>query len=368
MKVHTWSTDEVDPGRHGEAYGARWAQQLVGATREYHDLFAAHGLAPTRVRELAEASAVDVARHAPGVAAELDGVARGSGLEPWWVAALNARTEILAVARAGATECSTAVHVPHDDGTSAGRAPRTLQTWDWNVGVGREGVVRTFRTSDGTRLAVFGEPGQAAKIGVSSRGVGVHLNILNHASDGAGGGVPVHVVARMILEQAEDLGHAVRIARSVPVSASTVLTVATAEPAAACVEISPAGVGVVTAVPGETLVHANHFLDPDLARGEAVAADSTTYRRMECLREHAGLVAIADPLERALALGAVPDAPVSVRPDPTLPRHRRSETKLTIALDVARHAVEYHPGAPADVTAEGWHRVAAPVGAAATSR
>ncbi|GAA4417118.1 C45 family autoproteolytic acyltransferase/hydolase [Georgenia halophila] len=355
MKVDTWSSGETSAVRFGEAYGARWAPQLAVATADYRDLFAAFGMPTEDWRELAETSRIAAAEHAPGVAAELDGVARGSGLEPWQVMALNARTEILAVARAGLQECSTAVYLPRD-----GSAPRTLQTWDWNVGVGDEGIARSFRTADGTGLVTVGEHGQAAKFGVSSRGVGVHLNILNHADDGAGGGVPVHVLARLILEQASDLDGAVRIAESVPVSASTVLTVVTREPAAACLEISPAGVGVVPAAPGVPLVHANHFLDPVLAAGEAVAGDSTTYARMACLTEHAELAAIPAPLDRALAFGALPDPAISVRPNPVLPPHRRPETKLTIAIDVAGAAVEYHPGAPADVTAEGWRRVAAP--------
>lgn len=350
--VHTWTSDAASPSVRGTEYGRTFASALANAVRQYLALFASYGMTGAQARYHAETSASAVAAHAPELVEEVGTLARAAGLEEWQVWALNARTEILAAARSAASECSTAVHLPPDGG-----APRTFQTWDWVPGVGDDLVAARYPTAAGIGVVTVAEAGQVAKFGVSTRGIGVHLNILNHVTDGGGGGVPVHVLARMLLERAGTLEEATAIARSVPVSASTVLTVVTAEPAAACLEISPVGVGVVRARPGTTVVHANHFLDPELAAGEAVPTDSTTWARMDCLTAHADLIALSPPVERARALGGLPQAPISVRPNPALPAYRRSETKLTLALDVAGTAVEYHPGAPADVTAEGWRRV-----------
>ncbi|MFD1716689.1 C45 family autoproteolytic acyltransferase/hydolase [Georgenia deserti] len=349
--VHTWTSDAASPSVRGTEYGRTFASALANAVRQYLALFASYGMTGAQARYHAETSASAVAAHAPELVEEVGTLARAAGLEEWQVWALNARTEILAAARSAASECSTAVHLPPDGG-----APRTFQTWDWVPGVGDDLVAARYPTAAGIGVVTVAEAGQVAKFGVSTHGVGVHLNILNHATDGGGGGVPVHVLARMLLERAETLEEAIAIARSVSVTASTVLTVVTAEPAAACLEISPAGVGVVRARSGTTLVHANHFLDPELAAGEAVPTDSTTWARMDCLTAHADLIALSPPVERARALGSLPRAPISVRPTPALPAYRRSETKLTLALDVAGTAVEYHPGAPADVTVEGWRR------------
>ena len=63
-----------------------------------------------------------------GLAREIEGIADGAGLPVEHVAALNARTEVLALAAAGGRgECSVAVVL---DGEREG--PVALQTWDWH--------------------------------------------------------------------------------------------------------------------------------------------------------------------------------------------------------------------------------------------
>jgi isopenicillin-N N-acyltransferase-like protein len=49
------------------------------------------------------------------------------------------------------------------------------------------------------------------KIGVNNHGVGVHLNILHHGADGGPIAVPVHVLARAVLDGASGLGEALAI-------------------------------------------------------------------------------------------------------------------------------------------------------------
>ncbi|WP_052763023.1 carcinine hydrolase/isopenicillin-N N-acyltransferase family protein [Jiangella alkaliphila] len=156
-------------------------------------------------------------------------------------------------------------------------------------------------------------------------------------SDGSRSGVPVHVVARRILDEATTLDEAVAVARMAPVAASSVLTVVAAQagsPRAASIELTPAGDAVVEATPGRVLAHTNHFLDPGLAAGQVLPPASTTAERLACLTEHAPLVALPDPLERALALGALPDAPITMRPRADAPPHQRWSSKATLALDV----------------------------------
>src|SRR5690606_38090594 len=115
-------------------------------------------------------------------------------------------TEILARAAVVTEECSTAVLLPSDGG-----APRTVQTWDWYSQMAHETLVRSQPAPGGARIVTFGEFGQVAKIGVSSRGLGVHFNILQHRTDGSRVGVPVHVLTRMILDRAATLGEALQL-------------------------------------------------------------------------------------------------------------------------------------------------------------
>lgn len=353
--IHTWRTDETDPHARGEAFGSRWRTEVSATLAEYEDLFAARLVPDGVVRAIAEDSRELVAEHAPEVLAEIDGVARGAHIESWQAMVLNARTEILARAAVVTEECSTGVLLPAD-----GSAPRTVQTWDWYSQMARDTVVRSQPAPDGARVAFFAEMGQVAKIGVSSRGVGVHFNILQHTTDGSRLGVPVHVVTRMILDHAGSLEEALAIVDGVPLGASTVLTVITAEPAAACVELSPAGWAAIRAVTGEPLLHTNHFLDPSLAAGETPATElSTTRDRLEFLGGHADALRRTDPLQRVLALASDEAGSVCVDPDPRRAPTDRPETKATITLDVAGAVVGFHASHPRNVSGTTWRTLAA---------
>ena len=88
------------------------------------------------------------------------------------------------------------------------------------------------------------EAGILAKVGVSTRGIAVALNILYHARDGRGElGVPVHLVLRRLLEQAASTDEAWELLRETPYSASSCVTVVDATGEGACFELSPAGCG-----------------------------------------------------------------------------------------------------------------------------
>lgn len=354
MIVHEWSAGSDGARAEGARFGAHWADRLAGACDSYLRLFAQSGVPEDIARSVAGECGTATEAHAPEIAEELRGVAEGSGLTLSDVHLLTARTEILA-RMASPGECSTIVHVPGD-----GTPPRTLQTWDWHETLSNETVVRRLRTSAGTGVVTFCEFGQPAKIGVNDRGLGVHFNILHHRSDGTGAGVPVHVLARMILDRAGTIEEAAAIAGSVPLAASSVLTVVTFDgrtAAAAAIEVSPVGVAVLPAPSGGVLAHTNHFLDAGLAAGEYSPYETTSVPRHRCLLEAADLARIAGDRERVLAFGAVPDAPISVRPRRDQPEHLRWETKLTVALDVAGAAIAFAAAAPADVAASEWRRI-----------
>lgn len=353
MIVHEWTSGTTDPHEDGRRYGQHWSPQLHAARDSYLRLFQQSGVTAEQARNVAEECRTLVEVHAPGIAEEFRGVADGSGLALTDVHLLTARTEILA-RMTPSMECSTVVFVPAD-----ATPPRTLQTWDWHETLSNETIVRRLHTGP-ARVVTFAEFGQPAKIGVNDRGLGVHFNILHHRSDGSQAGVPVHVLARMILDEAHDVAGAVAIARSVPLAASSVLTVVAFDgttPEAAAIEVTPAGVAVLHAPRGRTMAHTNHFLDAGLAAGEYSPYETTSVPRYRCLTEAGDLAAIEDDRERALAFGAIPDAPISVRARPEQPEHLRWETKLTVALDVAGGSIAFAAAAPADVVAAEWRRV-----------
>jgi isopenicillin-N N-acyltransferase-like protein len=117
------------------------------------------------------------------------------------------------------------------------------------------------------------EAGILAKVGVSTRGVAVALNILYHSSDGRGElGIPVHLVLRRLLEDAASVEDAWELLRETPYSASSCITVVDARGGGTCFELSPAGVARCEPRDG-LLAHTNHFLDDTLARDEGEQPD-----------------------------------------------------------------------------------------------
>jgi isopenicillin-N N-acyltransferase-like protein len=350
VTIPTHTSTTIDPYARGREFGARWPAEIAATFDGYAELFDAYGATAARVRSYADKALGGTAEWAPALAAEMAGIAAGAGLADWQIGAVNARTEILAALDAvGEGECSTAVVLPAD-----GAPPRTVQTWDWHPHLREVPVLWAYEPRRGRTVRTFTEFGVLGKIGVNTAGLGVHFNILRHASDSAEIGVPVHLVARRILDEATTVDEAVALARSARPSASTAITVVTAD-AAATLELCPDGVAVVA--PDGVLLHTNHFLDPALAVGERLAVERPlTIDRLAHLHDHADGLAALDVTARAeTLLSHGPDqAPVCAHPDPAAALHERWETVATISLDLEAAALVVHEGGPCQVDAATW--------------
>ncbi|MFF9814738.1 C45 family autoproteolytic acyltransferase/hydolase [Streptomyces sp. NPDC014006] len=218
----------------------------------------------------------------------------------------------------------------------------------------------TSRPSPAARTASPASPhGILAKIGVNDAGVGVLFNILGHQDDGVGA-VPVHLVARRVLGEAGSFEHALALLADAPVSASTVLTVVTADRTAS-VELSPAGSAVVHPDAEGWLVRTNHFLAPGLAAGELRGRrEPETYDRHRVLsRRVLGRAAPAGPGELLTAHGDEDGAQVCCHaPDGGEPGSRWP-TLATVALDVAGRRLALHKGGPCSAGPATWTSVTA---------
>ncbi|KTR85916.1 C45 family autoproteolytic acyltransferase/hydolase [Leucobacter chromiiresistens] len=386
MEIITATLTGVCPRERGEELGTRFGVEIREAVDGYLGFFAVRGLAEARVREIAESCFAALRAWAPNLADELEATALAADVPLWRLAALNARTEVLAVVAPDAEgECSTAVFAP------AGWAPpESIQTWDWHEHLCRVGLVVSYapdapwreaaaggaapaaaapaaapltaRASAGVgRVAMFTELGVLGKIGVNDAGLAVHFNILHHASDRGVGGVPVHAIARRVLDEATTVDEAEAIIRSARASASTVITVLArgeAEHRAACFEISSERVAAVRPDAEGWLVHTNNFLAPEQLPGEATRDASTTYTRLEHVRAQrarmAGLSIEQRAREMVGAAGAL--APVCFRPDPSEPLHEQWSTLLTVGFDLVAGELEYYPGSPVALAEHGARR------------
>jgi isopenicillin-N N-acyltransferase-like protein len=355
MTVHRFETDELDPFRRGEAIGQAFAGEIIANIEGYRNLFRAVRVDAAGLPGLGETALAHIDRWAPDLGAELHGSAKGAGIPLWQIGMLNARTEILATVKAiGEGECSTSVILPAEGGP-----PRTIQTWDWHDVSNENTLVVRYRSRGGRTVRYFTEFGILGKIGLNDAGIGVHFNILNHAHDGEGIGVPVHAVARAVLDGAGTLGDAIAIAQSAKVSASTVLTIvsyADGKADAAQVELSSGGHATLHAPEDGFLLHTNHFLDRRLAAGELSPSESSTFPRLEHLHARRALLSAVDPVDRVagLLVHQADGAPICCHPDPALSFENRWQSLITITLDLERSRLEFHEGGPCTVRRESW--------------
>lgn len=346
MKLHTFVTDTQNPQQRGRQIGERWAPQIQQTCALYLDFFSQVDIDPQRVRAIGETSLESLQTWSPNLAQELVATAEGAGLSLWQLAALNARTEILATMPADEGECSTAVFAP-----AGAEAPRTIQTWDWHDSLVPNGLLLQLQGSTGLQVKLFTEFGMLGKIGVNSAGLGLHFNILHHASDNGSAGVPVHAIARRVLEEARSVDEAISLARSARVSASTVLTVFSRQdsaPRAASIELSPQATALVLPAADGWITHTNHFLAPELVPGERTADVGTTYQRLAHVDAQRSAMDDRNITVRARTMcGETGDqAPICFHPDLSLAPKERWETLLTIGIDTADGNLLYSTGNP----------------------
>lgn len=354
MHVHL---EGSDPWQRGHDRGQQTGTEIERAWRTYAKLFevaAAAGGVELDVPALALRTVAATRAWAPELVDEMQGLADGAGMPLWVVAALNARTEILAVAAAPrAGECSTIVHT----------GARTIggQTWDWHEELADAWHVQSVR-GDALGFAGITEHGILAKIGVNEAGVAVLFNILGHVQDG-GDGVPVHLVARKVLGAAASFTEAIDILSDAPVSASTVMTIVTAD-RAACVEVSPAGVAVAPPNDEGWLLHTNHFVDPVLAAGELRGRrEPETYDRFRVLSARVREWRDPDSVDDLAALLTVhPDdgAEVCCHPPTDGPLGARWATLATVAVEPAARRLMLQSGGPCSARPWTWIPVTAP--------
>jgi isopenicillin-N N-acyltransferase-like protein len=335
----------ADPYERGREFGAAHGERVATTVAAYRRLIGPG----VDLDRWGPAVLARIAGWAPDLAEEITGIAAGAGLPPGLVAAINARTELLAAADVlaghppGRDECSVVV----DLGRAGGSAVAG-QTWDWYVELADNWLVWTIPFPDGRRVTTLTEYGVVGKIGVNARGVGVLFTMLHHRADGRGAGgapvgVPVHVVARRVLDEARDPEHAYGLCATAEVSASSSLTMV-GPTGVVCAELWPGGPDRVEPEAGQ-LLHTNHFRAARPAAGdEAVERGSTTHVRYAAL---SGLVAdragALTPADLDAALGDHGGG-VCRHPAGAAGPAAAHATLATVRLDLAAADLDVTPG------------------------
>jgi isopenicillin-N N-acyltransferase like protein len=343
----------ADPAERGEEFGARHAGEIARTVEEYWRFFRSRG--PIDPNPLGRRALERIEGFAPELAREIRGIAGGAGLPANHVAALNARTEIIAVqdraaGSSGPQECSVVVCLGE-----AGAEPVAVQTWDWYTDMAENWLEWTIPFPDGRRVVTLTEYGIVGKIGANDNGVGVLFTMLHHRDDGADVGVPVHVVARRILDTAATVDAGLAVARAASTSASTSVTLVGARragKAAVSVELWPGGPGQVGPTPEGLLVRTNHFLS-DPARHGDLSPYSTSDTRLRYAALRRGLQPYHGraTAEQVLAVMNDHTGLVCCHPDPLADPGPSHATLATVSLDLAGGGVTTYAGGPCRIQA-----------------
>jgi len=347
----TVTTTATDPHERGVELGAGQAERVGATVAAYLRLWTwldprfdiGHwgGLALASIRE-----------QAPNAADEIAGIATGAGRRVEEIAALNARTEILAgiAPTLPSTECSTVVSIaPHG---SKARPPLAVQTWDWYPQMRDGWFVWQLETAEGRRVTTLTEYGVLAKIGVNDAGLGVMLNMLHHGADEQSGppriGFPVHVLLRTLLERCSTVEGARELTRSRRFTASSAVTVVDRGGDAASLETFPEGVGEVAPEEG-LLVRTNHFVSAEGAPGcQGGLLDDNSWVRRDHLLATLGASPPDVPADVLAAMTHHLDAGPICRhaEDPDGAEYLEASTLATVALDVEHGRLAVLRGGP----------------------
>jgi isopenicillin-N N-acyltransferase like protein len=349
--IRRFTSSVAGPAERGEEFGSCHAAQIESTVDAYRRILAPAG----PLHELGADALRRIEEFSPDLAAEVRGIAGGAAVPASHVAAVNARTEILAIAAratgaAMANECSAVVCLGDDDAE-----PIAVQTWDWYPELANDWLEWTIPHPDGRQVVTVTEYGIVGKIGVNGYGVGVLFNILHHRADGAGVGVPVHVVARHILDTAPVVHSGLSVAASARVSASSTITIVGGRRAgktAISAEVWPDGPGYALPNPDGLLVHTNHFLSDPARLGDLKPVEAPdTLVRYEVLRRRLHRYAGRADAEQILDVMADHTGGVCCHPDP-LAEGPTYATLATVQLNLADGTVTTYPGGPCTLLRE----------------
>lgn len=337
------------PGDIGLAHGRALAREIQANRDLYLAMIADYtGLDRAAILERAEDHAAVIRNTCPDLAEEMDGLASGAGLSPIEVVMLNARTELLSQG-VGGGECTTMGLEP--ERTAEGRT-LLAQNWDWHPELLTGTALLRIRPDRGPALVTMAEAGQVAKVGFNEAGLGVLLNILfaappaGEAGADNGGGLPIHVLLRLVLGCADVEDALALLAHRSAASCSNMLL---GDPErVVSVEVSPDRVSRLDSREG-LVGHTNHFLSRDMVArdlgGELSPSSKPRFERLtELLAGRAKWS--AEDLKGVLTDHQGLPTAICRHYNPVDPVHMRAITVCGLIMEPAAGWLEFTAGQP----------------------
>jgi len=341
------------PGDIGFAHGRAAAGQIRFNLQFYRKWLSLSGKVPgNTIAEIASRFKSPLEKHFPHFVEEMEGIARGAGLNLNDILLINARTDIMALVdrehlRAKIPGCTSLALVDFRQDQ-----PTVVlgQNWDWDTSMKDSPVILRIHPQGRPACTTLTEAGMLAKIGMNSKRLGVCLNFLSHESDGDPDdiGIPIHCLLRGVLECAS-IDEITAMLFAVPRCASANFMIARQTPKGAVVmdfEITPHNFSVLFPEKG-SLIHTNHFLSPEwvpgctIGRGPSTTGRLTTARKIVKINKNREISG-AGLMKKVLTSRSNLPYPISRKgnPDPD------STTLAGVIMDLSRNRILITGGPP----------------------
>ncbi|RBO95694.1 C45 family autoproteolytic acyltransferase/hydolase [Pseudochrobactrum asaccharolyticum] len=250
----------------GRQYGVLLKSRITRSAELYTGTLTGFGLSSAQKSKLIDDCAAKITEFEPLYLEEMRGISDGSGVAFEDIVMINARTEVVAMARTmtGAPEeddlddgCTGALIMPERSKT--GNLVHG-QNWDWRAECAETGVVLRVQREDGPDYVTFVEAGGLARSGFNEAGITITANYLECDRDYKKLGVPLGLLRRKVLEQ-EHFAKAIKTVATTPKSCSNNIMIASAAGFGIDFECAPD-----EAFPlypeNDLIVHANHWVSP----------------------------------------------------------------------------------------------------------
>jgi len=351
------------PRKRGRAYGEQAREQVRASLGYYREAMTGPaGLSWEEVTGRAAQWRPAVGEFAPDLLEEVVGIAEGAGCAEAEILALNARSELLYAAAAGAEreECTSFALLGEASGdghTYCG------QNWDWRAGAQDSVIMLRVLAPGRPTLIMQIEAGQVGRHGASSAGIGLNANGLK-SPPSCGLGLPQAFIRRRVLE-APSFPAALKVIFSARQQIAANLLLTHRDGFAIDLETTPARHGWLYP-DGGILVHGNHyqaFLPGSLAETYRPGSADSLYRspRLSAALQSARDETTGHGVRKVIGAGlrdhfGYPES-VCCHPDPAEPTVDRWQTVSSSIVDLTTgdYLVAAGPPCGAEYTPLPWN-------------
>lgn len=253
------------PEARGRSYGQQAADRVRKSAAMYGQTLVDLGYDAMARTQLITSFAREIENFAPHYLEEMRGIAAGANVPFEDIVMVNARTEVIAKARA---EKKKAAELEPGDGCTGALILPTRsangrlihgQNWDWRAECVDTAIVLRVRNDNGPDILTFVEAGGLARSGLNSAGVSITANYLESDRDFRQLGVPLSLIRRKVLEQ-EHFALAIKAVSTTPKSCSNNIMIGMAAGFGIDYECTTDEAFPIYPGNDDLIVHANHWV------------------------------------------------------------------------------------------------------------